>query len=421
LHGPRIILWIALFGAAGVVVLALLYPRVGLREVAAVDQAPYDEPRTIDVRVLSNEGKLRRLWIHSGDCRTHAIDGSRGPFDVQTIVLRGTKLWMCPDPNIKKPTSETCLWGQQLELECLEPPVVSAKKIAPRRLGQILKMRIIDKSIRVITRVDLEQYIETVVMTEHPTAPFEARRVQAIVARTFAVEAMEEPRHEDAPVCDGQHCQAFASATDPKQDELAALTTKNVVLVDSKRRIAPTYFHSTCGGRTRDATDVWPGALADDVVGASDAEDKGRDWCRNSPHHRWKLTLPEDVVASAVADALGRKPDPRSLEIAAADQFGKRFAVKDKKGAELVLASALHRGLGRVVGFTKFKSADFTVTKKKKRFIFEGRGMGHGVGLCQYGAEARAQAGQSAENILRAYFPKLELAHLKSLETEKGR
>lgn len=38
-------------------------------------------------------------------------------------------------------------------------------------------------------------------------------------------------------------------------------------------------------------------------------------------------------------------------------------------------------------------------------FSFEGRGWGHGVGFCQWGARGRALAGQSAEEILAAYYP----------------
>jgi stage II sporulation protein D len=416
--GARIILWVALAVAAGTIGASLLYPTLVMREVVAVEHAAYEEPRTIDVRVLDHE-KLRRLWIHSGECRTHAPDGSRGPFDVQSVILRGNKLWMCPDPDVKRPTEERCEWAQRVELECLVPAVVSAKKSSPRRYGRVLKMRISKKSIRLVTNVDLEQYIEDVVMTEHPTAPFETRRVQAIVARTFAMHAMEEPRHDDAPVCDTQHCQAFASAIDPKADELAALTTKNVVMVDSKRRITPTYFHSTCGGRTRNAEQVWPGGKVADIVAARDVDEKGRSWCRNSPHHRWKMTVSDEDVAKALSHPMGRRLDARTLEIDRADGEGLAYTVKDKRGKKELLASTIHREMGRDLGFTKFKSSDFDVTRKKRRFLFEGRGLGHGVGLCQYGAEARARAGQSAETILRAYFPRLELAHLAEVRPQQ--
>ena len=38
-----------------------------------------------------------------------------------------------------------------------------------------------------------------------------------------------------------------------------------------------------------------------------------------------------------------------------------------------------------------------------------GRGFGHGVGLCQFGAEGKAQRGWRGEQILGAYYPGAKL------------
>ena len=46
------------------------------------------------------------------------------------------------------------------------------------------------------------------------------------------------------------------------------------------------------------------------------------------------------------------------------------------------------------------------------RFVFRGAGWGHGLGLCQWGANGRAKAGQTAEQILKAYFPGAEITRL---------
>ena len=130
------------------------------------------------------------------------------------------------------------------------------------------------------------------------------------------------------------------------------------------------------------------------------------------------VDLADPIERDAKIEFLNRE-DPRSLELIPVTSQSLQYTVKDKRGKKDVLASAIHRELGRKFGFTKFKSSDFEVSKKRRRFNFEGRGMGHGVGLCQYGAEARAQAGQSAEEILRAYFPKLELAHLAEIRPQQ--
>ena len=46
----------------------------------------------------------------------------------------------------------------------------------------------------------------------------------------------------------------------------------------------------------------------------------------------------------------------------------------------------------------------------KSTVSFEGRGWGHGVGLCQWGARGRALAGQNYKQILETYYPKAKLA-----------
>ena len=65
--------------------------------------------------------------------------------------------------------------------------------------------------------------------------------------------------------------------------------------------------------------------------------------------------------------------------------------------------------LGRVAGWQRIKSTDFEVRRTGNGFQLRGRGMGHGVGLCVIGAGKRATAGRSADEILRFYFPTLQV------------
>jgi stage II sporulation protein D len=46
------------------------------------------------------------------------------------------------------------------------------------------------------------------------------------------------------------------------------------------------------------------------------------------------------------------------------------------------------------------------------RFTFKGRGLGHGVGLCQVGAYGLARAGLSYEKILKSYYTGISLTKL---------
>ena len=61
--------------------------------------------------------------------------------------------------------------------------------------------------------------------------------------------------------------------------------------------------------------------------------------------------------------------------------------------------------LSEALGPPGLRSTLFTISRAGGRFVFEGRGFGHGVGLCQTGALARARADQSARDILAFYYP----------------
>jgi stage II sporulation protein D len=71
----------------------------------------------------------------------------------------------------------------------------------------------------------------------------------------------------------------------------------------------------------------------------------------------------------------------------------------------MLSAGELHRLVGRTLGWDVLHSSLYDVRKQGDVFLFEGRGRGHGVGLCQTGADARGRAGTSAAGILTAYFP----------------
>jgi len=59
------------------------------------------------------------------------------------------------------------------------------------------------------------------------------------------------------------------------------------------------------------------------------------------------------------------------------------------------------------------RSTWFDVRQVGQAFVFEGRGFGHGVGLCQAGALARIRAGQKLSTILQTYFPGTKIVALR--------
>ncbi|MGL4368726.1 MAG: SpoIID/LytB domain-containing protein, partial [Spirochaetota bacterium] len=60
---------------------------------------------------------------------------------------------------------------------------------------------------------------------------------------------------------------------------------------------------------------------------------------------------------------------------------------------------------GRLLGWNKIKSNLFTVAQTPQGYLFSGKGLGHGIGMCQYGAAALAKKGWKYEQILLFYYP----------------
>lgn len=77
----------------------------------------------------------------------------------------------------------------------------------------------------------------------------------------------------------------------------------------------------------------------------------------------------------------------------------------EMSGGHRLTDEAFYRRAGRLLGWNVVKSPEFTVEREGERFLLRGRGFGHRVGLCQWGAEAMARLGKSADEILTFYFP----------------
>lgn len=219
----------------------------------------------------------------------------------------------------------------------------------------------------------LDAYLAGAVRSEMGAdAPRAALEAQAIVSRTLT--ALGRDRHPEGPwpLCDLTHCQSFRGVPADGPVWQAVRATAGQILT-AAGEVAEAPFHSTCGGRTLDAVQVW-GGEASHLEGVPDLRPDGTPWCSDSPHGAW-------TAAVAAVDL----PDP---------------------GAD---AERFRTEVGRRHGWNLVKSNHFEVVELAWReqpiWFVEGRGLGHGVGLCQQGAIARAEEGATAAEILRAYFP----------------
>jgi SpoIID/LytB domain protein len=267
------------------------------------------------------------------------------------------------------------------------------------RLGRTLA----DGKTRVET-IDLDAYIAQVLAGEgQPKAGDAAQQVLAITARTFALANRRRHRSEGFDLCDTTHCQVVRPAT--AVTRRAAEATSGRVLLHQGQP-AFVFYSAWCGGKSELASQVWPGAI--DYAYEPALED---DACEDEAG--WESEVRADVIERALRTAGLRGSRLRNLRVLSRNTSGRvaRIAVEGFTPGELS-GNEFRMAVGRVAGGQSIKSTSFEIDRTRTGYRFEGRGYGHGVGLCVIGAGRRAAKGASADQILKFYFPGLTVGRL---------
>jgi stage II sporulation protein D len=251
-----------------------------------------------------------------------------------------------------------------------------------------------------IQQIPIEEYVLASILTEvapakaDPAALERLLEVQAIVARTYA--AANPGRHAAGgfDLCATTHCQLVdlrrrSTSSWRTQAERAVAHTVGVILLYDGRP-AQTVFHSDCGGHTSSAADVWKGTPRAYLLGRPD------DLPAGGRHRTWRYEL----TVKGLADTLNR--DSRTAVGASLDAVdvlrrdaGGRILALRLRGSRMATVSAddFRAVLTRQFGPRSIMSTRFDLRRRQDRYVFEGRGFGHGVGLCQAGAQARTASG----------------------------
>lgn len=238
--------------------------------------------------------------------------------------------------------------------------------------------------------VDEDTYIEGVLTGEAEAGSLEALRALAVAARSML--PFLKGRHKAADACDLTHCQVYSGVSESTVIAEAVRTTRGCVLM-TKGKVALTPYHSTCGGTTSPA-DGFFDVQAPHLRGVRDDG-----LCSLSPHFHWELTL----EPATIAKVFGIPGSVTDLHVTQRDPTGRvRWLTANRRRLS---GTEFYRRAGQALGWNVIKSTLFSVDREGARYRIRGRGLGHGVGLCQWGAEAMARRGHTFEEILAFYFP----------------
>jgi stage II sporulation protein D (peptidoglycan lytic transglycosylase) len=279
--------------------------------------------------------------------------------------------------------------------------VVSLLAVAAPALAEERIRVLVRAEPEAIEELSLEEYVAGVVSAEMPGAfPPEALKAQAVAARSYAltrkIDAQAANRRWDIRA--GVLAQAFRRGS-PKPEARAAVdATAGEVLVLGVEPVEA-YFHAVCGG----TTEAGGPALGRDLPYLAPAACGG---CASAPGARWTAR----VDARALGDAAGLGHAATAARVAARTATGRADALEVQSGARRVTVRAAD--LRRALGYAKLPSLLFDVQADVGSFVFEGRGQGHGAGMCQWGAAALARDGRTYREILARYYPGTDVVRM---------
>jgi stage II sporulation protein D len=281
-----------------------------------------------------------------------------------------------------------------------------------------------DTGILVVNVVKIDDYLRGVVPLEigtKSTGDSAAVQAQAITARSYAYIHLSTDPARVYDVTGGVLDQVYGGVAAETPVASEAVESTRALVLKYAGRVVNAPYHSTCGGTTAAASEVWRSAdepylrrVSDRVPGSD------RYYCDLAPRFSWTRTLDARTLNAALAQYLSayvevpwRVPGlARSVSVSSSTPSGRaaRLTITTNRGTFSLRGNEMRYVLrepgGEILNSTYFSvEASAGLDGALARLTVRGTGYGHGVGMCQWGAIGRARAGQDFRTILRSDYP----------------
>ncbi len=238
-----------------------------------------------------------------------------------------------------------------------------------RRFRGALQVTVANHELQVVALMELETAVASVVAAESPSgAPLEALKAQAVATRSYYVAV--HGRHSGFDFCDTTHCQYLREAPAPENPAAIAVAATRGLVLEHRDQIVPAYYSASCGGRTRTLAELGL-PPADYPYYAVDCV-----YCRRHAEE-WERRIDEEVALPLLED--GNRERSR-LDV------------------------------GRHLGWNAVPGSNYEAEQEGDALVVRGRGLGHGLGLCQRGAADMVARGAGFRAILSHYYANTTLA-----------
>jgi len=270
--------------------------------------------------------------------------------------------------------------------------------------------------LKIINEIDLEKYLESVVYSETTDLSyFEAYKAHSVIARTYTLKAINRHIKNGYNLCDNTHCQLYLGFKNVKPEIIKAVKSTSGEILVYRGQPIWAFYHSICGGATEDSENVWGYEKKEYLQSVVDGS-RERPYCFNAPGFKWRTKIAKNKFQAFIEKYIFKNKDILTeIIISSRTSSGriKDLIFKSKNQSRDIKSVEFYHYIGKYFGWDAVRSTNFKIYYDKKYIIFEGFGNGHGVGLCQHGADEMAKLGYNYKQILFHYYKNVKLIRLK--------
>lgn len=258
-------------------------------------------------------------------------------------------------------------------------------------------------TFHLVEHAPLETYLYGVLPYEMSHSwPIEALKAQAVAARTYTLKTLEGVKNKNFDVFSDVRSQMYKGGGKQYDSVKKAVDETRGEVLSYQDKLFFTYYHANCGGGTDDVRSWNPGAQSIKPLSGTSCK-----YDSHSKSHSWQMNISHAKVET-YAKSVGLSGNLKSIKIARKTDTGRatNLTLKTSKGTKTVPCGKFRLATG-------IRSCKITKLSVRRNDVhFEGKGYGHGVGMCQDGANGMAKSGKNYKKILKNYYPGAELKKL---------
>lgn len=246
-----------------------------------------------------------------------------------------------------------------------------------------------DSKLFILNEVELNHYVAGVIESEIGNVKDDQLlKVQAVISRTYALKHIDRHKLESFELCDQVHCQVYHGRARFNTMIVPAVdSTHYEVIQDESGNLIEAVFHANCGGQTVNSEDVWSKKrdYLRSVIDTFCVTEKQAHWKKEIDKQKW-LNYLSSKSGKTTSDACEFEYEYRLTKLPCCD----------------VNTEDLRDDF-------KLRSTFFSVQETQDKVILNGRGFGHGVGMCQEGSIKQAKLGINYKSIIHFYYTNIQI------------